>query len=220
MTFKAIVLDMDGTLVNTEKLWKQAERALLASHGRTYDAVVHAQFLGLSVADFIPAIQQAYDLTHVDGQVLLDELERRVLDSLENHTQPQSGTLELINYIYDRGIPCAIASNSDHKMIQATLKNQRWADVIDQRYAAEDVPHAKPAPDLYVYAAEKLGVSPQDCIAVEDSLNGVKAAVAAGMVCLAVPDHELSDVTAYHTVTSYVYKSLHEVLIFIRDQFE
>ena len=219
MIFKAIILDMDGTLVNTETLWKDAERALLASHERTYDTVIHADFLGLAVNDFIPAIQQAYDLAHVDATQLEQELEDRVRDLLSTQTKAQAGTVELIQYIVDNEIPCAIASNSSHPIIEATLQSQDWADALDKRYSADDVPHAKPAPDLYLHAAQKLNISPAECVAVEDSLNGVKAAVSAGMTCLAVPDFELSDVTKYQAVTSHVYKSLHDVLAFIQKNF-
>lgn len=216
MIVKAIVLDMDGTLVNTETLWKEAERAILASYGRTYDAVTHAQFLGLAVQDFIPAVQQAYDLEHIETSILEQDLEERVRNLLATQTQPTVGATDLITYIYNNNIPCAIASNSSHAMIQSTLHNQRWADVIDKRYSADDVPNAKPAPDLYQHAAEQLGMRPQDCIAVEDSLAGVKAAVAAGMTCLAVPDHELSDLSSFQSVTPHVHSSLYDVLKFIQ----
>jgi len=214
---KAIILDMDGTLVDTERLWKQAESRLLSAHGRVYDTVIQADFLGLSVEDFIPAMQEAYDLEHLDGDMLSRELEAFAKELLESHTQPQAGVTELIEYISQLDVPCAIASNSSHDMIQATLKNQRWSDVITKRYSADDVPRAKPAPDLYLHVARELHVHPHDCIAVEDSLNGVKAAVSAGMTCLAIPDRELSEVTLYQSLTPYVYESLYEVLKFIQE---
>lgn len=216
MTYQAIVLDMDGTLVNTEALWKQAERNWLASYERAYDPVKHAQFLGLSVNDFVPAVQDVYDLTHVDSTILIDKLESHVRGLLETQTRPQVGTIELIDFIMDKQIPCAIASNSSHEMIQTTLKNQRWADAISKRYSADDVPRAKPAPDLYRHVAKELNVDPKHCIAVEDSLTGVKAAVSAGMICLAVPESELSDRETYQAVTPHVFETLHDVLTFIQ----
>lgn len=217
--YKAIILDMDGTLVNTERLWKQAEGKLLAAHGRAYDTVIHAEFLGLSVEDFIPALQKAYDLTHISSEILGDQLELFVQDLLETKTQPQEGALELVQYISQKSIPCAIASNSSHEIIRVTLKNQRWADGIQKRYSADDVARAKPSPDLYLHVAQELHVDPSNCIAVEDSLNGVRAAVAAGMTCLAVPDYELVDVALYQALTPYVYDTLQNVLSFIQDNF-
>lgn len=215
--FKAIILDMDGTLVNTERLWKDAERALLADYNRIYDPVVHADFLGLAVGDFIPAIQHAYDLAHIDSKELEDSLDNRVRLLLEDKAEPTIGAINLINYIVDHDIPTAIASNSSHQIIQATLRHQRWADPIVKRYSADDVPNAKPAPDLFLYVAEQLKIEPQDCIAIEDSLNGVKGAVTAGMTCLAVPDFELSDINMFKALTPHVFESLHNALNFIQD---
>ena len=216
MKHKAIILDMDGTLVNTERLWKDAERALLAAYNRTYDTVIHADFLGLAVTDFIPAVQHAYDLKHIDTKELEDNLENRVRALLETDAKPTDGAIDLINYIVEQAISCAIASNSSHGIIQATLRHQRWADPITKRYSADDVPNAKPAPDLFLYAAEQLNTEPQDCIVIEDSLNGVKAAVSAGMTCLAVPDFELSDINTFKALTPHIFESLTEALPFIQ----
>jgi len=215
--FKAIILDMDGTLVNTEKLWKDAERDLLLAYDRTYDTVIHTDFLGLAVTDFIPAIQQAYDLAHVDTKELEDNLENRVRILLETHAKPTKGAIDLVNFIFDNEIPCAIASNSSHAIIEATLRHQRWADPIIQRYSADDVPKAKPAPDLFLYTAGQLNVEPQDCVVIEDSFNGAKAAVAADMTCLTVPDFELSDINAFKTITPYIFESLTQALLLLQD---
>jgi beta-phosphoglucomutase-like phosphatase (HAD superfamily) len=215
--FKAIILDMDGTLVNTERLWKDAERALLADYDRIYDPVVHADFLGLAVGDFIPAIQHAYDLAHIDSKELEDSLDNRVRILLEDKAEPTIGAINLINYIIDHDILTAIASNSSHQIIQATLRHQRWADPIVKRYSADDVPNAKPAPDLFLYATTQLNIEPQDCIVIEDSLNGVKAAITAGMTCLAVPDFELSDIDAFRAVTPHIFESLTDAFSFIQN---
>jgi mannitol-1-/sugar-/sorbitol-6-/2-deoxyglucose-6-phosphatase len=217
MTYKAIILDMDGTLVNTERLWKDAERDLLSAYDRTYDTEIHADFLGLAVTDFIPAIQKAYDLAHISAKELEDSLEDRVRLLLATEAKPTLGAIDLINYIVDNAIPCAIASNSSHAIIEATLRQQPWADSITERYSADDVPNAKPAPDLFLYTATKLNTEPQDCIVIEDSLNGVKAGVAAGITCLAVPDFELSNIDMFKAVTPHIFESLTEVLPFIQN---
>lgn len=215
--FKAIILDMDGTLVNTEKLWKDAERDLLSAYDRRYDTVIHADFLGLSVTDFIPAIQQAYDLTHISTKELEDDLENRVLTLLETQTKPTKGAIDLVNFIVDNDIPCAIASNSSHMIIEATLRHQRWADSIVRRFSADDVPKAKPAPDLFLHTAGQMNVEPQDCVVIEDSLTGAKAAVSADMTCFAVPDFELSDINAFKAITPHLFESLTEVLLLLQD---
>lgn len=218
-TFHAIVLDMDGTLVNTERLWKIAEREFLTAHEREYDHVIHSAFLGLAVPDFIEAVRRGYNLEHLEPAYLEADLEERAHTILSQKTEAQPGTLELIDYITVNQIPCAIASNSSHKIIETTLNNQIWAKAIPLRYSAEDVARGKPAPDLYQHVANELRVDPQYCIAVEDSLNGIKAALAAGMTCYGVPDFEHVDVEAYRAVTPYVFETLHEVLDHIKQHF-
>ncbi len=212
----AIILDMDGTLVNTEQLWKQAEKDMLNAYDRQYDAIKHAQFLGMAVHEFIPALQKVYDLLHIDTKQLENELEDRSAVILREQTAPTDGAVELIQYIVDNTISCAIASNSSHKMIRTTLSNQHWLDIIPKRFSSDDVPNAKPAPDLYLHVAQQLEVQPEDCLAIEDSLTGVRSATGAGMTCFAVPDHELSNTDAYRQITPYVFNSLVEVLEFIK----
>jgi len=214
--FKAIILDMDGTLVNTEKLWKKAEKAMLSKYGCTYDTTIHAQFLGMAVHEFIPAVHEAYDLLHIPADELDAELESSVMVLLEQETQPTSGAEALIQYIVEHEIPVAIASNSSHKMIWATLANQRWLDVIPQRFSSDDVPNAKPAPDLYLHVVEQLGFLPENCLAIEDSLTGIRSATSAGMTCYALPDAELADIEAYHRITPHVFASLVDVLKLIK----
>lgn len=216
MNIKAVIFDMDGTLVNTERLWKQAERDMLSAHGRTYDHAIHKQFLGMAVSEFIPAVQTAYDLTHIAREILDADLESRVMRLLELETKPTIGANELVGYVVENNIPCAIASNSSHKIMHTTLSNQRWLDNISMRFSADDVPNPKPAPDLYLHVAKQLGVNPSACVAVEDSLTGVLSATSAGMTCIAVPDFELADIEAYRQATPHVFESLVDVLAFLK----
>jgi HAD superfamily hydrolase (TIGR01509 family) len=216
MNFKAIILDMDGTLVNTERLWKQAEKDMLAAHGCTYNPETHKEFLGMAVREFIDAVREAYGLMDVSSEQLITELNTRVKAILMTDTLPTTGAEVFVQHIVDSGIPCAIASNSSHEIIEFTLKNQRWLDGIPMRYSSDDVPHAKPAPDLYLHVAELLGVAPQECLTVEDSLTGVRSATAAGMTCYAVPDFELADVEAYRQITPHIFESLVDVLEHLR----
>jgi HAD superfamily hydrolase (TIGR01509 family) len=212
MTFpyEAVIFDMDGTLVDSEVVWEAAEHAMFEELKVNYTDEVRQQVIGMRLDAFFQRLKDIFNLTH-SVEDLTNELTRRVLKLLPTQTVAKPGAIELIKYVSDLGVPYAIASSSPMSVIEAVVLSQQWQDAIKHLYTADDVGQGKPAPDVYLHAAEKLGVNPARCLAIEDSVNGAKAAVAAGMTCYAVPD--------YHTkreriaaVTPHVFSSLHEVI--------
>lgn len=213
---QAIIFDMDGLLVDSERLWKVAETDLLAARGKAYSDEKHAPFIGMGLQQFIPAIKRVYELDD-EVQVLHDELVERIHVIVKQDTRPQPGAYDIVRWVIDNNIPYAVASSSPLSLIEATIGSQDvWKDAFKVRASAEEVPNGKPAPDVYLLAAERLGVDPTQCIALEDSPNGSKAAVAAGMTCLSVPDLTHSKPEAFVDITPHVLPSLHEALAMIR----
>ena len=125
--------------------------------------------------------------------------------------EPKPGAQELIEYVASLRIPYCIASSSPMSIIQTTVKAQGWQDLITLLYTADDVENGKPAPDVYLYAAKELGVNPAECLALEDSPAGSKAAVAAGMTCYTIPDYHSTHVD-FSSITPHVFSDLHAVL--------
>ena len=103
----------------------------------------------------------------------------------------------------------ALVSNSSREILAETLKYRPWASYFEHRFAVDDVENPKPAPDLYLLAANKLNVGIQQALVLEDSLTGVKAAVSAGATCVAVPDHIEA---AFYELTPHVFSNLNAFL--------
>ena len=209
---QAIIFDMDGLLVDSEQLWKIAETRILAERGKTYSKELHAPLIGRAVNEFVVGLIERYELDDTP-EALARLLEERVLEVIIQGTRPQPGAVEIVQWVIAQGLPYGIASSSSLEVIHATIGTQRvWDNAFSVRCSASEVAKGKPAPDVYLLAAKRLGVAPEACIALEDSPNGSRAAVAAGMTCFAVPDMSHSHPSAFDDITPFVFTSLYEAL--------
>ncbi|MFW5940854.1 MAG: HAD family hydrolase [bacterium] len=205
----AVVFDMDGLLVDTNPIWREAERGLIESRGRPFSSEVRQQIMGLRMRDIVARFKEIYDLEDPLEQ-LRQELAQRLSQLVLEGVTPQPGAHELLAYLQQSDLPLAVASSSPPALIDGALETNGWDRYFLHRCSAEDEAHGKPAPDVYLRAAERLGVAPAACLALEDTPTGARAAVAAGMVCYAVsatqPASRFAGVTEHHFTT------LHEVL--------
>ncbi|MCU0497334.1 MAG: HAD family phosphatase [Anaerolineae bacterium] len=211
MHFQAIVFDMDGLLVNSEVVWNDAETELIEARGYQYTEEARAQIVGLRVDEFMAKLHAHYALTE-SVDVLVRELNDRMLQLIPVKVSPMAGAAEILRYVVEHNIPRAIASNSSRAIIDATLAAQGWEDIFTIRCTADDEKLGKPAPDVYLRAAERLGVDPKACLGIEDSVNGARGVVAAGMTCFAVPDLSHTNKARFADITPHVFNDLHEVL--------
>jgi HAD superfamily hydrolase (TIGR01509 family) len=207
---KAVIFDMDGLLVDSEPVWASCERGILELRGKRWDAITQSQFIGLRMRDSAAGIIAAYGLTET-----VEELTEAIVTCMVEcvHTAPiRPGAGELLDYLHKRGVPCSLASGSPRVIIEAVVAGQKWERYFPIRISGDEVPNGKPSPDIYLKAAELMGAAPADCLALEDSPNGARAAVAAAMTCYAVPDLSHTQWSAFKTITPYVFESLHDVL--------
>lgn len=210
--FKAIIFDMDGLLVDSEVVWNDVETEMVADRGYQYTAAEREHLIGLRLDEFSEKLLAIFKINESPKDFERELIERMLL-RIPTTVKPQPGAHELLAYIGQENIPTAIASSSPISIIDAVVESQGWQPIFDLRVSADTVGKGKPAPDVYLKAAELLGINPADCLALEDSPNGARAAVEAGMTCYAVPDrsHGL-DEAIFKRITPHIYASLHHVL--------
>jgi HAD superfamily hydrolase (TIGR01509 family) len=178
--FRAIIFDCDGVLVDSEKLALEVELEALAELGLTFERDDYVlRFMGLSTEAFHLAIEQ--EALKRLGRSIVAEVRgsERLRQVMIAHLTEVPGALKAISALT---LPKAIASSGSRAGLERKLRQTGlWEQFAPYVYSADDVANAKPAPDLFLRAATALGISPKDCLVLEDSVNGVIGARAAGM---------------------------------------
>lgn len=210
---------MDGTLVDTEPLHFRSAIAVLARHDATIEVNELLRYVGWSELPFWEDLKRRLTLA-TPAAALLRERTEVFLEMLHDASlDPLPGVSELLDWADAEGLPKAVASSSPRAIIEATL---RAAGVLDRmqtwRSGHEDVAagRGKPAPDVYLLAAEDLGVAAEDCVAVEDSGTGSQAAIASGAYVYGVscPSHPVDSLPGVHHMAG----DMHAVLAALRDR--
>ena len=179
-TFRAVIFDLDGVLWDGEPLYHEAFNLVLGPNGHRVSDDDYNQIMGHSVDYCWDWLRRRLHLTGSTDDYL-KAYNEAVLLLHERPVEPLPGTLPFIAELRRRGIPIAIASASLRPWVDATLRGLGLEDAFGVTVSASEVENAKPAPDLYLTAARRLGIPPDRCLAVEDSSAGTAAAKAAGM---------------------------------------
>lgn len=216
MKHEAIIFDMDGLLVDSETVWFRAEADVIEARGFKYTQEVREKLIGMRMDEFAVILVDHYQMDE-PVERLVDEMNEAMLRLIPQLVKPQPGAPELIDFAQAQGWPVAIASSSPVAIIEAIVESQGWGDAFRVRCSADDVARGKPAPDVYLAAAKALNVPPTKCLALEDSPNGARAAIAAGMTCYGVPDTTHKGQPIFDGITPHVFDSLHDVLHALRN---
>ena len=179
---RAVIFDCDGVLVDSEIIAVEVETALLAGIGLHYEiSEFTARFMGMSDKAFYAALSE--DSRQRLGRDLPDDFKARIDAGKRVLNEQKLAAIAGIEQAAERlRLPKAVASSSEtHHLDYKLRKTGLWEIFAPHIYSADHVTHAKPAPDLFLYAANALVIAPSDCLVIEDSVNGVKAGLAAGM---------------------------------------
>ncbi|CAL9755628.1 unnamed protein product [Musa acuminata subsp. burmannicoides] len=188
----AVILDLDGTLLDTERATGGILEEFLARHGKALDAAMEEKRLGKMHKESAAAIVQDY------GLPMTPEEFSEAIMPLFQERWPQAkalpGVNRLIKHLHNHGIPLALASNSIREHIEIKISYQQgWKESFSVILGGDDVSHGKPSPDIFLEAAKRLGVDISKCLVIEDSLVGVRGAKDAGAKVVAVPSLQGQD---------------------------
>lgn len=183
---EAVIFDMDGVLVDSEPLHMEATRRLLATYGVGYSQEANEEFIGFTDLEIFAILRARHGLT-ADTDTLARQFAQNLIALLEREAVPLPGVPAVLEALTRADYRMALASSSTPDVIAATLRVLRLEAYFPIVVSSVEVGRGKPAPDVFLAAAARLGRPPARCLVVEDSRNGVLAAKRAGMACVAVP---------------------------------
>ena len=185
---RAVVFDLDGVLVDSERLWDQARREVAIGHNGHWRADATAAMLGMSSVEWSEYMRDTLAVDLPPDQIV-DLVVANLMEQYRRRLPLIPGALAAVRRI-GRRWPLALASSAGRPVIDTVLAVAGLQHEFQATVASEDVPRGKPAPDVYHEAARRLGQPPRACAAVEDSANGIRSALAAGLRIVAVPNRD------------------------------
>jgi HAD superfamily hydrolase (TIGR01509 family) len=182
---KAVIFDMDGVLVDSEEWWfEETKKWLSRLIQKPWDNEEEARITGKSVPDIYRALRKLYKIA-ITEQEFFNGYNKLARNVYLKKCSLMPRVLEILSALKSRNMPIALSSSSPHSWIKMMVTRFEIAQYFTVTASSEDVGfRGKPAPDIYLYTAKKLGVKPAECIAIEDSKNGILSASTAGMIAV------------------------------------
>ena len=182
---EAVIFDLDGVILDSEELWDEVREALAHERGGRWHEGAQADMMGMSSREWSVYMHERIGLPEPPEEIS-GEVVRRMLERYRRELPLIPGAVEAVERLAARW-PLALASSSNRELIDAALEAAGLAH-FQVTVSSEEVARGKPAPDVYLEAARRLEVEPENCAAVEDSHNGIRSAKAAGMRTIAIPN--------------------------------
>jgi HAD superfamily hydrolase (TIGR01509 family) len=213
--FYAVIFDLDGVLADSEPWWNQIDAKLLAEYGVSYRGEYHRNVLGVNYRLAVEFYKNAF---HISASV--EELMRRrgeiATDFFANRVDLFPSAKTTLEQLREMKLPLAVATSSVSASARPLLERTGIRSLLSVVITGDEVQQGKPHPDIYLRAAKKLGISPEACLVIEDSLAGIAAGKGANMRVAAIPDRRFVDPREYEKEADYVLGSLSEIPALIR----
>lgn len=188
---KGAIFDMDGLMFDTEQIWQKNWKLIADEMGVTLADEFKYNICGTSGALMNSVIEKYYGVE--DGSGIAADCKQRVHDDLIEFTPEKPGVHEILEFFRNHGVRIAVASSSTEEQIRRNLQNTNTQDFIEVIVSGAGMKNGKPAPDIFLAAAAKLGIDPKECYVFEDAFNGVRAGHAAGCRTVMIPDQVQPD---------------------------
>ena len=183
---EAVVFDLDGVVVDSEQVWDDVRERLAHERGGAWHDRAQADMMGMSSPEWSRYMHARIGVPESPEEIN-DEVVARMLERYRTSLPLIDGAVDAVRRLAQE-FPLGVASSSNRSLIEVVLEQAEIADQFAAVVSSEEVARGKPAPDVYLEAARRLGVDPSQCAAIEDSSNGIRAAHAAGMRVVAVPN--------------------------------
>lgn len=180
------IFDMDGLLFDTERMYRDSWKQSTQQFGLVHNPDFPRTVCGSSGAHMREIILQYYP--QVDAKAFADDCILRVERELETHVPEKTGVRDILQYFKQHGVRVAVASSSKRATVLHNLKQADILSYFDAVVSGDQVTHGKPAPDIFLLAAQQIGCEPENCYVFEDGTNGIRAGAAAGCTTIMIPD--------------------------------
>jgi HAD superfamily hydrolase (TIGR01509 family) len=209
LSYSAVIFDLDGTLIDSEPVFKAVAKLAAIEFDQCFTDELYLALVGLPSAEVESGIFDAFghDFPMNDFRARFALHWHEHVDA--NGIEIKPGALDLVNKLRDRSIPYAIATSTPHERARQSLKHAKLDNIFEHLIGGDQVDNGKPAPDIYLKAATTIGANPKKCIAIEDSKVGVRAAAAASMHTIMIPDLKSPDEETKN-LTHNIFSSLDE----------
>lgn len=211
----AIIFDLDGVLADSEPLWDEIDATLLAEHGVTYRGEYHREVLGVSYPIAVEFYKKAFGIS-APTEELMTRRAHIAQEFFATRVPVFPAAKEVLADLRHLNLPLGIATSSVRASALPFLDRHGLTRFFDAIVTGDEVERGKPHPDIYLRAAEKLGVAPGSCLVVEDALSGITAAKAAKMRAAAIPDRRFVDPVEYQDAADFLLSDLSELPPLVR----
>jgi len=210
MSFRAVIFDLDGVLADSEPWWNEIDAKLLAEYGVTYRGEYHRNVLGVSYRVAVDFYKKALNLSVSTDELMLRRAEIAT-DLFANRVGLFPSAKEVLQELRRMNLHLAVATSSVSLSARPFLDRHQLTAFFEVIVTGDEIERGKPHPDIYLRAAEKLGVAAEECLVIEDALSGIAAAKAAKMRVAAIPDRRFVNARDYEREAHYVLRSLSEI---------